>query len=43
MVHNHEERSENDDDTTVTNDTAEKNKNDNIDNVGVVYESLPEK
>ena len=43
MVNNQEEKIDNGGDKTVTDDTVENNKNDNIDDVGVVYESLSEK
>ena len=42
MVHNHEEKRENNGDTTVTNDIVEWSKNYNIDDVGVVDDSIPE-
>ena len=43
MVHSLEDRIENCGDTTVTNYTGKKNNNDNIDDVEVGDESLPEK
>ena len=41
VFHSHKERSEDDSDNTVTNNTAENNKHQNIYDVGVVDESFP--